>query len=340
MCGRIGVYKSWLSWKTLDKRALEYVARMNETDGVALRHYAETGSYPVSHPDLVSMPAFELIDNLVHRYANGLGLLAELRGGRGERYEELCSQSAAALKISFMISALKHERFPRRHKGRNLKKMSLKDSLLLALTLALGNEVEGKQIGRMMIEAYRRGYFFDKDQYPVFHFILRLFCDWSGEEPPEWEANPLQESIMNKLFLNWKEESCERLAPYVLAACDYHTHRCKPSGIKGFYEFCNGDWTRFPVELLMLYRLRYWIGLENPQVDHPIMVGAFTQMPEKIPLVPDALTSAVLAQMVKQGYNEKAIYASFCGRRVELMTLFSSSFMMLKKYAALTGKLR
>lgn len=162
MCERIGLYKSWLSWKTLNKRALEYVARMNETDTIALRHYAETGSYPVSHPDLISIPAFELIGCLVHRHAHGLGLLAEVRGGSGEKYEELCSQSAAALKISFMISALKHERFPRIHNGRNLKAMSLKDSLLLALTLALGNEVEGKQIGRMMIEAYRRGYFLIK----------------------------------------------------------------------------------------------------------------------------------------------------------------------------------
>lgn len=239
-----------------------------------------------------------------------------------------------------MTSALKHERFPRRHNGRNLKKMSLRYSLLLALTLALGNEVEGKQIGRMMIEAYRRGYFFDKDEYPIFHFILRLFCDWSGEETPEWEARPLQESIMNNLFLNWREGSCERLAPYVIAACDYHTHRCKPSGIKDFYEFCNGDWTRFPVELLMLYRLRSWSGLENPQIDHPIMVGAFTHMPEKTPLVPDALTSAVLAQMVKQGYNEKAIYASLSGQRVGWMKLFSSALAILKKHAVLKNKIR
>ena len=314
MTARLGVYKSWPTFKKVNSKASAYAISSAEQNNPILQEYGLSGRFhvPEDHFALKGVPSMERVHRYLFGYGYALSGLAQIEASQGRRYEELCAKSFVAMKVHLMVSVLIHERFPRRFEGRKLQKMSLSDSMLVALALALGDESEGRRLGRVMVESYRRDYYFDKDEYPIFHFILRLFCDWSGEAPPVWEEKPLREPIMDALFLNWREVDVERLAPYILAACDYHTHRCRANSSREFYEFSNGDWVRFPLEILMLYRLREWLGLENPEIDHPLMDGALGRLPLATPLVPDELTACVLSQMKKEGYNEEDIYRSLC----------------------------
>jgi len=127
-------------------------------------------------------------------------------------------------------------------------------------------------------------------------FMLRLFADWVGDVSHQWPAYACDEPIYEALLAHWRTPNPQDLTQCLLAACDRHTHSAGKDTLKKFYDFNdNNHLQRTPVEILFLYRLRQWEGLESPVLDHPLMAPPFDQLPPEQPVPPlDDLMQGVL----------------------------------------------
>lgn len=166
---------------------------------------------------------------------------------------------------------------------------------------------------KMLIEAYRRNMFTSREYYPLDWMILRVLCDWLGQAQPDWHPVAYESPIMNAVVEHWRTTDLVRLTSVLDDACDYHTRRYKvgTSGGTDFREFSNQWYARYPVEILMILRLRSYLGLPNPVIDHPLMNDPPGQLPPEQPLVMDELTAAVYQRMKNQGFDEDKIYRMF-----------------------------
>jgi len=126
-------------------------------------------------------------------------------------------------------------------------------------------------------------------------FMLRLFADWVGDVSHQWPDYAYDEPIYETLLKYWRTPNPNDLVPCLLAACDRHTHQTQKDSSKKFFDFQNVGLTRTPIEILFLFRLREWVGLQNPTLDHPLMAAPFDQLPleQPVPLLDD-LMQAVL----------------------------------------------
>lgn len=208
-----------------------------------------------------------------------------------------------------------HDNFPRRLAGRSLRMMTLRTVMWAALGFAIGCRTTAGRLMQLLIESLNRDFFFDREYYPIFYFVLRLFADWKGIELQGLPEVARREMILNELLERWREPESTELAASMIAVCDYHTHRCRTNTAKEFYEFDDGLFTHFPVEILMLYRLREYVGLTVPKVDHPLLNTPLGKLPGAMSCEPDALLSQVLDRARSQGFDEEAIVHSILGNQ-------------------------
>lgn len=146
-----------------------------------------------------------------------------------------------------------------------------------------------------------------KAQAPIFHFMLRLLADYLNEPPHLLVGKALDEPIFVALLKLWRDPDPEALVPACLAACDFHTHRCWDE----FQEFAMDHWVYIPIEILLLFKLRQLLGLQNPTLDHPIMNSPLGVLPEEVRCEPDDLIRRVRERMIQDGYDETKILARY-----------------------------
>jgi len=130
----------------------------------------------------------------------------------------------------------------------------------------------------------------------VHAFMLHLFAIWRGDIDHNWPSYAYSEPIYEGILERWREPNPEVLKPWLLAACDRHTHESKRDTEKIFHD-CS-TFPRTPLEILFLFRLRELVGLSNPVLDHPLMESPFNRLPEsQLPYVPDENVLGTLARV-------------------------------------------
>jgi hypothetical protein len=310
---REGVYKRWPSLKKQFTRYRE-VSAVHEQDVLkTLRYYVRTGEkLPVAAPG-VDIPVWCSLRSTILFRGTMIVEEGQIRSlDEGVFKTDFCLGFRYAW-FAILADLYLHDGFSLRFPGRSLHTMGLGTVMWAALGFALGCKSTAERLLLLLLESLKRDYFFDRDHYPIFHFILRLFADWKALELKGLPEAARHESVLDALLKCWRAPDSTDLIPCLLAACDYHTHRCRTNTAKDFFEFDDGLFTHFPAEILMLYRLREYEGLENPKVDHPLMNTPLGKLPTPISCEPDDLLSGVLERASSQGFDEDAIVLSLLG---------------------------
>jgi hypothetical protein len=169
------------------------------------------------------------------------------------------------------------------------------------------------ELARLQVLAYRRRHYRrERAFYPIFHFMLRITAEFFGESPLDVEGESMMNPIFNALLEYWRTKDTDDLTPLCLAACDFHTIRCGPTPRNKFYEFGGEEFTRLPIEILLLFKLRQLCGLTNPKLDHPLINLPLGELPaeiafDSIATPPDDLIYRVRQRMMQDEYNELLI---------------------------------
>jgi len=151
--------------------------------------------------------------------------------------------------------------------------------LLLAKAFALGLVSEGEAIGRDSLSGLKDGRFYGLDQNKLTPFVLSVFAKWKNiatlpEEFPFVIPDGYQELLQNLT------EGPDEIRPAIVKACNFHLSRSKEHTDSETYEFADPVYAIYPVEILMVFRIRQMLGLSNPEVDHPLLNSPLGQLPD------------------------------------------------------------
>jgi hypothetical protein len=171
----------------------------------------------------------------------------------------------------------------------------------------IGAKPQAVNFSRLLIKAFHKKWF-NYQEYPIFCFILRILADFLDEKPLELSGKAAQEILFHELFNEWKNPDPDSIVELCLAACDYHTHQCKPDNGNKWHEFNNGEWVWWPIEINLLFKLRELLGFKNPDINHPLMNTTLGQLPAEKEFVLDELLLQVLERMQGQGFDENEVF--------------------------------
>ena len=167
------------------------------------------------------------------------------------------------------------------------------EALTLCHAIATGDDDFAHSFGRHLLANYEKTnggdtfFFYFKPFYP---FVLKLYSVWIGQEislRPD-VADPLKR--YQQVFDHW--ESSSDLAAALLDLCDLHCAEVVDNS--GYPAFSHQPYNLFPVEIMSIFRIRKELGLETPEVDHPLLHSALLKPPPTIPHVEDALLDHVI----------------------------------------------
>lgn len=168
------------------------------------------------------------------------------------------------------------------------------------LGLALGCQPQSIRLAKAYVAAISKR----KHPFPEGNYLhlIEILADYFGMSVATQSNGP----ILDALLHNWRTDNLSELSEILLAVCDLHTRQFNWDLMVGpnFYN----DFIRFPVEILALFRLRQWLGLENPVLDHPLMQSPLGVLPPEQSFFGDKLFDRVYTRMVKQGFNDEEIF--------------------------------
>ncbi len=310
-----GVRKKWLmDRKRIANNGRDWIETHDPKNRAEMQNYAVTGALPERDPAYGPPPE---VNPPHQRWEHGhwLSMYGAMRGFEMElhslevgRFDTTRAVHAFAAKYTDqMISLNTFYLFPKRFEGSFLHSGGLGDVPYIALGMVIGCCEQAITIAKLLIALAQRGYFIWLGAKPCRLFILELFADYLGEPPLPVQGRSLGYPTYLQLAKSWRTRDPQAIAPLCLAACDLHTHQAykQPDGERG--EFDNLQWIYTPIEVLLLFKLRQLIGLENPVLDHPLMNTAFGVLPEETAFEPDELVKALRARMVMDGFDEAAI---------------------------------
>lgn len=201
------------------------------------------------------------------------------------------------------IYALQPKRFGSKGSGQ----VGMEGVSFAALSLLIGNKDVARKIILLLIDSYRKNEILYRE-YPIYCFLLRLFADYFCMPVVPFSDKVKDEVLFQHLFDKWKNPEFDRLKELCVLVCDYHLTRCKPSKGNDWYEFSNLSWSLWPIEINLLFKLRELLGLNNPDINHPLMNTTLGQLPAEKEFVLDDLLLQVLERMRSQGFDENEVF--------------------------------
>jgi hypothetical protein len=137
---------------------------------------------------------------------------------------------------------------------------------------ALGLLNEGDVIGRESLVGLREGWFYGVGLTCLTPFVIKLFAKWANIDllPEECRFEIADEYVRLVEGLNAPPDE---IRTAIAEACDFHLSRSKEHTDEDTFEFADSVYAVYPVEILMFFRIRQALGLNNPRVDHPLLAS-------------------------------------------------------------------
>ncbi|WP_245601151.1 hypothetical protein WMO13_04060 [Ignatzschineria larvae DSM 13226] len=111
---------------------------------------------------------------------------------------------------------------------------------------------------------------------------MTIFNDWLNLPPPDLKKLALpKDPVWMKYANHWREENVELFAEILNEACDVHIERIgltQKEYDSGEYEFASPFEAVYPAEILGVLRLRERLGLQNPELTHPLLLTPYAQI--------------------------------------------------------------
>jgi len=151
-------------------------------------------------------------------------------------------------------------------------RISLNDhGLLVAQAFALGLITQAEELGQSLVEGLRDGYFYGFDTR-LTPFVLEAYSRWQSDPSPSVEGLCALPAEYDELLrtLTFTSEEFPRA---IFKACDFHLSRSKENTDDETFEFWEQGYAIYPVEILMVMRIRELLGLKNPVSDHPLLAS-------------------------------------------------------------------
>lgn len=182
----------------------------------------------------------------------------------------------------------------------------LESQMALGLLLA-DRHAAAATLFRRYLWLIRRGDLAPHQLRAPHEFLLRLLADYLGEPPLPAILPRLGRPHLptpQGLLAVWRDPDPAAIAPLCRAFCDLYTQICGDA-IPG--AFVSSHFHYAPLEILVLFALRRRLGLANPRLDHPLLQGAFAELPPETSQPTDELVAAVRRRMEEQGFNEAVL---------------------------------
>ena len=151
----------------------------------------------------------------------------------------------------------------------------------MARAAALGLLQDCGILGQILLEESETG-LFQRDSSMVAPFILRLFCQWQGIEAASLGSDSEEPEEYREILASWPTASSEEMGRLLERACDLHLDRAHEHTDDDTFEFADQVYAIYPVEILMVFRLRKERGLSVPAVEHPLMTWPMGKLVDEV----------------------------------------------------------
>lgn len=310
----VPVVEKLRAWQTPAKyraREAEYAtAQQHMVD--RLKAYAETGrvggfSQLTNRQEWAPQPSRSAYLYLALHVVARLKVIESYQVSAQESMRAGLASAVLCSELSSLLEFLLEVEFPSRF-GRKRRGLLIDAAGWVGLAAAAGAMEVVDRWAPLLVRAVKDGYVLDDSKKGLQHFTLRLWCAAHAQDYPD-TGFPRYE-VAEGVLRMWNTPDVEALGEWLVQLCNQHT---RLTTSRDFMDF-SGEFSHFPVEVLMLFRLREQIGLANPEVDHPLMKFPWSRLWPVQPAQPDELLTGAYRRLEQdEGISLDGLYRQFLG---------------------------
>ena len=166
-------------------------------------------------------------------------------------------------------------------------------ALCLNHLLASGEWERAAWMGERMEAEFGQGPFKAWSGTPMEPFSVALYQLWKQLPLGRGLPNPECLRPYRPVLEAWTQ-SPERFGEAVKGACDYHLRRIEDPTDEDFPEFYYPLYDVFPAEILAIRRVRKRVGLETPDVNHPLLRTPLADPPANLAMTSGPTLGSVI----------------------------------------------